>query len=98
LTDDNGIPMGDDYDNSFSITNEEYERLEEERKQLINNANEKYGNGNGNSESKLDGTSSDNKRSVAEKLIDLISQNSNTFFKDQYDVPLLVYITQITMK
>jgi hypothetical protein len=87
LTDDNGIPMGDDYDNSFSITNEEYERLEEERKQLINNANEKYGNGNGNSESKLDGTSSDNKRSVAEKLIDLISQNSNTFFKDQYDVP-----------
>jgi hypothetical protein len=79
--------MGDDYDKSFGITEEEYDRLEEERKQIIDEANEKYGNGNGNSKSKLDGTSSDDKRSVAEKLVDLISQNSNSFFKDQYDVP-----------
>jgi hypothetical protein len=83
---DNDKPNTDN-DESFSITDEEYERLEEERKQIINNANEKYGNGNGNSKSKLDGTSSDDKRSVAEKLVDLISQNSNSFFKDQYDVP-----------
>lgn len=86
ITDDND-KLNTDYDESFSITDEEYERLEEERKQIINNANEKYGNGNGNSESKLNDTSSDDKRSVAEKLVDLISQNSNSFFKDQYDVP-----------
>ena len=79
ITDDND-KLNTDYDESFSITDEEYERLEEERKQIINNANEKYGNGNGNSESKLNDTSSDDKRSVAEKLVDLISQNSKLIF------------------
>ena len=87
MNDDNDKPNTNDDNDSFSITDEEYERLEEERNQIINNANEKYGNGNGNSKSKLDDTSSDDKRSVAEKLVDLISHNSNSFFKDQYDVP-----------
>jgi putative DNA primase/helicase len=67
----------------FSLDDEEYERLEQERNQIIDNANEKYGGGN----DRPNGASSDDKRSVAEKLIDLISQNSNSFFKDQYDVP-----------
>jgi hypothetical protein len=47
-----------------------------------NGNNGNNGNGNGNGNRNGNGT-----RSVAEKLVDLISQNSNTFFKDQYDTP-----------
>jgi hypothetical protein len=83
--DDNDKPNTNDDKDSFSITDEEYERLEEERDQLIDEANEKFDRWNG--KDKLNGVSSDDKRSVAEKLVDLISQNSNSFFKDQYDVP-----------
>jgi hypothetical protein len=83
--DDNDKPNTNDDKDSFSITDEEYERLEEERDQLIDEANKKFDRWNG--KDKLNGVSSDDKRSVAEKLVDLISQNSNSFFKDQYDVP-----------
>jgi hypothetical protein len=43
------------------------------------------GNGNGDGNDKNNDRDKDMSRSVAEKLVDLISQNSNIFFKDQYD-------------
>ena len=75
----------------FGITDEEYERLKEERNQIIADANEKFGhvskNGNGDRNGKSSGSFLDDKPSIAEKLIGLITQNSNLFFKDQHDTP-----------
>lgn len=48
------------------------------------------GNGKDNDKDKL--------RSVAEKLVDLISQNSNIFFRDNMILHMLGYITQTTMR
>ena len=85
-------------DNSDPIlTDEECEQLEYERDEIIANEfvnnNDEYvpeaGNGNGRNGNGKNGNGKDNDndkvRSVAEKLVDLISQDSNIFFKDQYD-------------
>jgi hypothetical protein len=80
------------------LTDEEYEQLEHERNEIaareaIGNNNDECnrdpdtGNGNGrNGNGRKDNKKEKEKgRPVAEKLVDLISQNSNIFFKDQYD-------------
>jgi hypothetical protein len=78
------------------LTDEEDEQLEYERNEIMagevisnNNDNDdnpgpRTGNGRDRDKNKDRDRDRDN-RSVAEKLVDLINQNSNIFFRDQYD-------------
>ena len=74
---------------SLGLTDEEYQFLLDDIDQAIAEGNRKYGYGDGNSNGNGNNEEKD-KRSVAKKLVDLISQNSNIFFKDQYDTPHVI--------
>jgi hypothetical protein len=80
-------------DDGFYLTDEEVEQLEYERNELMakNTIGGSGDNGNGNRKSNDTVTNGSpdpddkERRSVADKLVDLVTQNSNSFFKDQYD-------------
>ena len=83
-------------DDGFYLADEEVEQLEYERNELMakntisggcnnnDNNNNKRGNNGDNNNNHNHNDNDNDRRSIADKLVDLITQNSNAFFKDQY--------------